>query len=126
MFIGIDIIEADRFADMDTSKLLRMFSQREIEYFRQKNYAPESIAGLFCAKEAFFKALGTGVLSPESFMEVEVLHQISGAPYYKFTPKILANYKMLSTAKIQLSISNTKKLSVAVCIIFSSGALIRS
>jgi len=116
MHIGIDIIEAERFIGMDREKMARMFSSREIEYFNQKNYAPETIAGLFCAKEAFFKALGTGI-SPQTITQVEVLHQISGAPYYKFTSKLLQDHKVLSTAKVQLSISNTKKMSVAVCII---------
>ena len=61
MHIGIDIIEAERFKGMDNAKLERMFSHREVEYFKRKNFAPETIAGIFCAKEAFFKALGVGI-----------------------------------------------------------------
>jgi phosphopantetheine--protein transferase-like protein len=122
MHIGIDIIEADRFIGMDNEKLTRMFSAREIEYFHIKNFAPETIAGLFCAKEAFFKALGTGI-TQSTIMDVEVLHGLNGAPYYKFSPKLIHDHRFLSTASVNVSISNTKHTSVAVCLISPSSIL---
>ena len=123
MHIGIDIMEAERFVGMDKEKLSRMFSQREIEYFKTKNFSPESIAGLFSAKEAFFKALGTGITTA-LIMEIEILHQMNGAPYIKFSPKLLHDHRMLSTAKVQLSISHSKQLAVAVCLIVPSSIII--
>ncbi|MCL2229357.1 MAG: holo-ACP synthase [Firmicutes bacterium] len=116
MGIGIDIIETSRFVGMDKEKMARMFSSREMDYIARKNYAPETLAGLFSAKEAFFKAIGTGI-SQNTIMDVEVLHQSSGAPYYNIGSKVRDEHKYLSTSKIQLSISNTKELSVSVCIV---------
>jgi len=116
MMLGIDIMDVDRFVDMDNERLSRIFSAREIEYFQKKNMAPETIAGMFCAKEAFFKALGTGI-TPANILKLEVLHGQSGAPHYHFHPDILAQHQYLSTSEIKVSISNTKRTSVAVCII---------
>ena len=123
MRIGIDIMEAERFTDVDNERLAHIFTHHEIEYFYKKNMAPETIAGLFCAKEAFFKALGTGI-APSNVLEVEVLHDVRGAPFYKFGPRILADHRFLSTAQIQLSISNTKRMSVAVCVMITSDTII--
>ncbi|MDR0462385.1 MAG: holo-ACP synthase [Christensenellaceae bacterium] len=119
MHIGIDIIEAKRFADMNDKRLSQMFTSRELEYVHMKNFAPETIAGLFCAKEAFFKALGTGI-THQSIMEIEILHDMHGAPYFHFNSTLLARHKHLSTAHTHLSISNTKELSVAICAIVPS------
>jgi holo-[acyl-carrier protein] synthase len=119
MHIGIDLIEADRFSGMNRDRLSHMFTVREMDYFADKNYAPETIAGMFCAKEAFFKALGTGI-TQNNILDVEILHDMHGAPYYHLNPKLITENKQLSTAKTHISISNTKALSVAVCAIIPS------
>ena len=114
--IGIDIQDVDRIKQcINTSKLPRLFTDREIEYFQSRNWAAETVTGIFCAKEAFFKALGTGVVISQ-LHEVEILHSSYGAPYYKLSAKIVNEHR-LNTAKIQLSISHTKAMAVAVCII---------
>jgi holo-[acyl-carrier protein] synthase len=59
--IGIDTIEVDRFASWHTysqKKLLRIFSQEEIEYCLEKsNLSAERFAVRFAAREALYKAL---------------------------------------------------------------------
>lgn len=122
MFVGIDIMESDRFIDMDYDRLTKIFSAREIDYLRKKNMAAETIAGIFCAKEAFFKALGTGLI-PSNILALEVLHDQYGAPYYRFSPKLISEHKILSTAEVKVSISNTKTTAVAMCIIVVASRL---
>jgi len=116
MEIGIDIVDAERFKDLDRTTLMRMFTEREIEYIMQKNYAPETIGGMFAAKEAFFKALGTGI-SHNRVHDCEILHNSNGAPFYKIGPKIYSEHHNLSTATIKSSISNTKQICIAVAVI---------
>ena len=133
MRIGIDMMEVERFAGAPNERLVRVFTPREMEYFTKKNSSVEglilgqdlkhttleTIAGIFCAKEAFFKALGTGI-TPANIMELEVLHNQYGAPYYKISSKLINEHRFLSTAKIHVSISHTRTTAVAVCVIDSS------
>jgi|SRR5690606_31235858 len=59
--IGVDSVEIQRFAHWHTyshKKLLRIFSQQEIEYcLQQPNKSAERFAVRFAAREAFFKAI---------------------------------------------------------------------
>ena len=126
MRIGIDIIEIERIShwlNTDKDKLGRLFTKRELEYFHTKNWAPETVAGMYCAKEAFFKALGTGII-PSKMLELEILHDPHGSPFYKLSPRLVTDHR-LSTARLQLSISHTKTIvAVAVCLILHLDAFI--
>ena len=108
MRIGIDIQDASRFEKLvGTKKMQKMFTKSELSYIGSKNNSLDTIAGLYCAKEAFFKALGTGILHNQ-LCKVEVLHDVAGAPYINTD---------LTDKPITLSISHTKQTAVAVCII---------
>lgn len=123
MQVGIDIQETEtleRF--IGTQKMQRLFSKRELEYIDQKNNALQTIAGLYCAKEAFFKALGKGLVISQ-LTEVEILHNHSGAPYYQLSRNVITQ-NGLGTAKITLSISHTKTVAVAICIIIKTDLLL--
>ena len=115
MRIGIDIIEADRFKNMPPAKLMRIFSNREMDYIQSKNNAPETIAGLFAAKEAYFKALGIGV-TPKQLRSIEIIYNELGAPYFTNSKELLED-KTDGEMPATLSISHTKSVAVAVCIL---------
>ncbi|MCL4407089.1 MAG: holo-ACP synthase [Thermotogae bacterium] len=55
--IGIDILEISR---VDEKLTKRIFSEEEMKLW-QKRQTKEFLAGRFALKEAFFKALGTGI-----------------------------------------------------------------
>jgi holo-[acyl-carrier protein] synthase len=101
MKVGIDIVEVERFTNFNYRGI---FSPAESEYIRGKNDSPETIAGLYSAKEAYFKAVGTGIIKSK-MPEIEISHDANGKPYYKNMPAA------------SLSISHTKTAAVAVCII---------
>jgi phosphopantetheine--protein transferase-like protein len=116
MQVGIDIQQTSAVERLiGTSKMERIFSTRELEYIKKKNYPPQTITGLFCAKEAFFKATGKGIIMTQ-LPNVEVWHDPAGAPYYQLSPELRASHK-LENATITLSISHTGDIAVAVCII---------
>ena len=102
MNIGIDIVECERVAGLLNHKV---FSPEELAYIHQKNDALPTIAGLFAAKEAFFKAKGTGIIKSE-LPQVVIGHHDDGQPFY-------VNFPQSS-----LSISHTATTAVAVCIFF--------
>jgi len=120
--IGIDIQDVDRFESYTKpEKMERMFSRRELDYISRKGHALETIAGMFCAKEAFFKAVGSGI-NISQLLEVEIGHQKSGAPYYILSSEIIKQNN-LSTARINLSISHTKRVATAICHICRGGMM---
>jgi holo-[acyl-carrier protein] synthase len=101
MNVGIDIAEVERF---ENANLRGVFSKDEMAYIKGKPNAAETMAGLFCAKEAYFKAAGTGILR-NKLPAVEIAYDKNGQPFYKNDPNAV------------LSISHTKTTAVAVCII---------
>ncbi len=102
MNIGIDIVECERVKNLVSNKI---FSQEELEYIKNKNGALSTIAGLFAAKEAYFKAKGSGIIKSE-LPKVVIDHHKNGQPFYK------------NEHNSALSISHTDTTAVAVCIIF--------
>ena len=73
--LGIDIIEVERIAEKMKKDGFRelVFSANEIAYCESKTHKHEHYAARFAAKEAFFKALGTGWLNGTAFNEVEII-----------------------------------------------------
>lgn len=74
--VGVDIVKIARFEDISDAFSRRVFTDREREYIK----SPQNAAGLFAAKEAVAKALGTGFrnISPR---DIEILHEENGKPY---------------------------------------------
>ena len=81
--IGVDMISIARVekACGKESFLERVFSCKEINLYRGKN---AKLAANFAAKEAFSKALGTGVRGFD-LREVELFRDELGKPYYCFS-----------------------------------------
>lgn len=59
----------------------RIFSESERKYFSGKHSPAQSAAGHFAAKEAFLKAMGTGVINM-NLCDIGILHDEKGAPYF--------------------------------------------
>ena len=66
------------------SFLERVFSKEEHALFESRNYNIETITANFCVKEAFSKAIGTGIRG-FSLTEVYALRDENGAPYLVLT-----------------------------------------
>lgn len=86
--IGTDLCEISRmqvFLDEGRS-LRRMFTEDEQAYIRGKGAsAAQTIAGLFAAKEAVLKALGTGLTIPMT--DIVITHTELGQPIVTLTGK---------------------------------------
>lgn len=81
--LGTDIVEIARVrkAMKNERFLARVFTQEECEWLRSRGeQADQSAAGLFCAKEAIAKAIGTGFGPHLSFHDIEIGHTPLGAP----------------------------------------------
>jgi len=81
--IGVDIIEVQRVArllERDGRFAERLFTAAEIAYCEGKHFRAQHYAARFTAKEAFFKALGSGWRDGMGWHEVEVVHDALGKP----------------------------------------------
>lgn len=121
MNVGIDLVEIDRIAkSLQKGRFIeRVFSQKEVALFSTKKLPFESMAGNWAAKEAFAKAVKTGVRD-FSLNEISVLRDELGAPFLELTgnAKALADRLNLD---FDVSISHTKKYATAVVIAFKRG-----
>ena len=83
---GVDAVEILRVAKsiQRPGFLTRFFSEEERKYFEGKKNAPQTVAAHFAVKEAFSKAMGTG-LSGFSLREVGVAHDHRGKPFLVLT-----------------------------------------
>jgi holo-[acyl-carrier protein] synthase len=118
--IGIDIVEVKRVGEkIAKGKGFReyVFSKGEIKYCERQKFKAEHYAGRFAAKEAFFKAMGTGLNSEFGLNEIEVVHDTLGDPSFNFLGKAKLKIKKRKISKIHLSLSHQKSVACAVVII---------
>ena len=116
---GIDIIEIERIKkaiNKNNKFLERIYTEKEIEYFKQKGYKAQTIAGNFAAKEAISKAFGTGIRGC-SFKDMEILRNSLGKPVAKLYNELYELSEKLEITEIILSISHSKDYAVANAII---------
>ncbi|ABR50228.1 holo-acyl-carrier-protein synthase [Alkaliphilus metalliredigens QYMF] len=116
--IGIDIIEIERIAralEKNPRFKERLFTLEENRGFIEKGGHPASIAGVFAAKEAVVKALGTGI-SNMKWKDIEVLKDSAGKPYIKLHNNALEIAYSKNINEIFISISHSKENAVAQAI----------
>ena len=116
--LGTDIIEIERVRKAVDKKNFRdnVFTETEQDYCesRGKNSAA-SYAARFAAKEAFFKALGTGIVT--RLTDVEVVNDERGAPKINLRGKALTLAQSAGVKKISISLSHSRDFATATCII---------
>ncbi len=120
--IGTDIVDISRIKRLiNKNKIFvkRIFSSTEIKYCESKKNKISSYSKRFAAKEAFSKALGTGISKGISFNEISINNNASGAPFIELTGKTKIIVKNLIKGKnnIYLSLSDEKKYALAMVII---------
>ncbi|MEA3476390.1 MAG: holo-ACP synthase [Candidatus Cloacimonadota bacterium] len=122
--IGIDIIEIDRIkAELGKHKgrfSKMVFTEKEIDYCSKNknlNVQSQCFAGRFAAKEAFFKAIGTGLRNGLGWKDVEIVNDKLGKPGLILKNKSNRVIKKGKIANILLSISHSKHYATAVVIL---------
>ena len=111
--IGIDKVEVARIEkSMQTPGFAdKCFSKEELN--ERKGKKAESYAAAFAAKEAFSKALGTGI-GGIGLKEVSLLHEKSGKPYLKITGDTLSKIEPLN---LIVHVSVTHEAGIAQCVV---------
>ncbi len=113
--VGIDLIYVKRFDKLknNITFLKRVFTDDELEYIKKKNFNNETMAGIFCAKEAFLKSIKKGIDS-YSLKDIEIIHNENNAPLILLHNDLFNTYK---NCNISLSISHDKDYATAIVLI---------
>ncbi len=116
--VGNDIIEISRIkrsAERTESFLAGVFTEEELKGARGAGRY-ESLAGYFAAKEAFSKALGTGVRG-FSLKELEIFKDELGKPYIRVLGRAEAICCERGVKAIHLSIAHSKENATAFVVL---------
>ena len=119
---GIDIIDIARMRSLITKNKKfkeRIFTKKEIKTCEKIKNKYACYAKKFAAKEAFAKALGTGVSNGLSLNEIEINNNHKGKPFLEHKKKSYRIVKMTikKKFKVYLSLSDEKNYAVASVII---------
>ena len=120
--IGVDLVNNQRIKQSIKKKrfIEKIFSKKEIFYSQKTSNKVNFFAKRFAAKEAFSKALGTGLRGGISFKKIEILNDKMGKPYYYNSnniKRIIYNRYKLRSYDLFLSISDETDYSVAFTVI---------
>jgi len=113
--IGIDIVSINRIETM-----LNKFGQKAKNRFMTSNeqkwaLKTSSIAGIWASKEAFSKAIGTGIGNEFSFLDIEIIKNKKGKPNINILNQKLK--EKLKNKKIDVSITHDGGFAISAIII---------
>lgn len=121
MGLGLDLCEIARMERLlreGDGFLRRYFTEAEQAYIQARGQmGAQSMAAMYAAKEAFLKALGTGLGGGVSLLEVGVVHEPGGRPAYRLTGSALEKMKELGARQAWLSLTHEAGFAGAVAVI---------
>lgn len=119
--IGTDIVEVNRIQASITQFgddfARRILADSELESYLQSHIKARFLAKRFAAKEAFSKALGTGLRAPATFQNIAVSHDALGKPMLLFSPELQAFLDVKNITQAHISISDEKTLAAAFVVL---------
>ena len=119
--LGLDLVEQERVrraVERHGSRFVdRIAGPEEIASRASGVLRHESLAGLFAAKEAVLKALGTGWADGVGFRQVVVLRSPSGAPVVRLDGEAARRAGELGVARVHLSITHDAGVAAAVAVL---------
>lgn len=119
--IGTDIVAIQRFQrfvdDNNIPLLQRIFTERERALCAARRNSAACFAARFAAKEAFLKALGTGLRHGISWQEMEVVSDELGKPGLVLSGMALALFRERELRTPLLSISHDGGCTIAFVVL---------
>jgi holo-[acyl-carrier protein] synthase len=119
--IGTDLIEVTRIErEMRTDGAPfrdSVFTDEEIGYCESKRFSARHYAARFAAKEAFFKALGTGWREGMAFKDVEVVLDAVGRPALRLGGRAREMVEERGITNVQVSLSHERDMAGAVVLL---------
>jgi len=117
--VGIDLVEIDRIgaalARHGAGFLGRILHPREDSGRAATREGPSYVAGLFAAKEAVMKALGTG-MAGAPFRDIAILRNAAGQPRVHLEGAALEAARRLGATRWHVSITHSRLSAAAVAL----------
>ncbi len=119
--IGTDIVEVARIeaalGEFGDAFAKRILAEGEWEAYEASQIKARFLAKRFAAKEAFSKALGTGIRGAVTFQSIQVTHDAMGKPLLEFNEEVEALLAEKQVHAAHVSISDEKNLAVAFVVL---------
>lgn len=118
--IGVDICKVERIA-MSLARFgermeKRLFTPGELAYARTHLDPLPHLAARFAAKEAFSKAIGTGIAGGVGWTQIEVVQPGGRTPTLQLSGVALERFEALGATTSHVSLSHDAGLAVA-CVV---------
>ncbi|MGL4318397.1 MAG: holo-ACP synthase [Pseudomonas sp.] len=121
MHIGIDIVDIERIRTASQRSgegfMTRVYTAQERDYIGDAEANAERAAGIWAAKEAAVKALGTGFRDGILFHDLQIEHEETGRPYLVFAGRFLDVMQQSGLTAASLSISHCATHAVAAVVL---------
>lgn len=122
--IGTDIVSIERFERMlnryGPRVAAHILSESEMPAYQGCVQPAAFLAKRFAAKEAFAKALGTGIRWPLTLTRIGIAHTESGRPILNFNDEVVAQLEARGVQSWHLSISDEKEFACAFVVLEAS------
>jgi holo-[acyl-carrier protein] synthase len=119
--VGTDVVEIARIekalARFGERFARRVLCESEFNRFKKHRLPAAYLAKRFAAKEAFSKALGTGIHAPANWHGVWVKNLPSGKPVLEFSKQLAALLKRKSILQAHVSLSDERGVAFATVIL---------
>ncbi|RPJ74771.1 MAG: holo-[acyl-carrier-protein] synthase [Acidobacteria bacterium] len=119
--LGTDLVDVERFRRVTERHgdgfLERLFSPAEIAACRKMRRPAEQLAARFAAREALLKALGTGLVGPMSWRDIEVLPAGARGVYtVEVRGAVRAEAERLGASRLLLAMTTTREVAAATVV----------
>jgi len=118
--IGVDVVKVERLiASLERfgSRFeARLYTDAELEYCRRHKDPIPHLAARFAAKEAAFKAIGTGLSNGIGWKQCEVIQPGGRQPTIEFRGLALERFSALGCRSAHLSLTHDAGLAIA-CVV---------
>lgn len=119
--VGQDLVEIPRIeralARFGERFAKRILCEPELARFHSHRQPAAFLAKRFAAKEAFTKALGTGIHAPANWHGVWVANLRSGKPHLEFSPALQSLLEQRRIRRAHLSLTDERALASATVIL---------
>jgi holo-[acyl-carrier protein] synthase len=118
---GVDIVEVSRIKNAAVrwkeNFLKRIFTDKELNYSKERTTSYQHLAARFAAKEAVLKALGNGWTNRVEWKDIEIWNEKSGKPNVRLSGEVERLSKKMGVGDIIISMSHTRTYAVANAIL---------
>jgi holo-[acyl-carrier protein] synthase len=123
--VGTDVVEIGRI-EKSLERFGERFAERilcdpELKRFRAHRQPAAYLAKRFAAKEAFAKALGTGIKAPANWHGVWVANLPSGKPQLEFTAALQRLLSDRGISRAHVTLSDERGVAMATVILECAG-----